>query len=168
MPAQQSVSSASFDCDAFHKHCHADRQLFPRAFTVRPGDVEKRRRASDQVFSKARPIGMFQHIPKAGGTTIESFLHIPFQDHMSMHRKASCCGAGCAHSAGVNCRHYKEVHDKVLPFFVLLRHPVDRWISEYFYIKGGDIGPRYAMRQRHFCKPRTGKEFHNEYAHAPG
>ena len=162
----ESMLSAAFVCafvcdESVHTHCNVDRRLFPSVFAtaVRPNDVQRRRESSDYTFQQPRPLRLFQHIPKAGGTTIENFLEIPFQDHMSMRRKERCSETKCPnyHKA------YAAVEGLPWPLLLIMRHPVDRFISEYFYIKAGErLGGRYEERQRHFCKNATGRVFGNE------
>ena len=128
-------------CSVDHVHCETDRRL-NMTMTLRPTDAERRRSSSIQFFdSSPHRLGHFQHIPKNGGTAIEQFLGIGFQDHLSMRQE--------------DPRHSN--HN-----FVLLRHPIDRLTSEYYFLKTGESQHKYFERQQHFCQHETGRAFIDE------
>ena len=82
------------------------------------------------------------HIPKSGGTTVAQYFGWTFQGHVTMEENVN--------------RSYPR---RGAPFFTLLRHPVERSLSAYYFMQSGRHQSRTAWmaRQARFCKPGTGR-----------
>ena len=80
------------------------------------------------------------HYPKTGGSTVEDVLHLPFKDHNPVHEE------------------YGMIEGD-FPLTTVIRHPIERAISLYYFIQSGRSQRSYAERQRHFCVQGTGIEY---------
>ena len=100
------------------------------------------------VHTKPGDIGAgWLHYPKTGGSTVEDVLHLPFAGHTPVRQRHGCVAGQCVSTTGD------------YPLTTVLRHPVERAISVYFFYKSGKSQAHYAERQRHFCRQGTGKAF---------
>lgn len=100
------------------------------------------------VHTKPGDIGAgWLHYPKTGGSTVEDVLHLPFAGHTPVRERHGCVAGQCVSTTGD------------YPLTTVLRHPVERAISVYFFYKSGEDQAHYAERQRHFCRQGTGKAF---------
>ena len=62
--------------------------------------------------------GAYQHVPKTAGSAVEAFLGLPFSGHWSMR--------------------LKHPYLSGLPFFTVLRHPIERIVSWYSFLQTGE------------------------------
>ena len=88
----------------------------------------------------------FVHIPKCGGSSIESYLHLGFQGHREMYLGGPWGQARSTDGA------YRT------DFFTLLRHPIERLFSQYhFELRAGpkDMSAYRNVQQR-LCEEGTG------------
>jgi len=89
--------------------------------------------------------GRFLHLTKSGGSEVERALGIPFQGHARLSRRddrdASCFAEGA------------------LPYFTLLRHPLERKLSLYSFWRSGRNQFMYKVRQAAFCERGTGRAY---------
>lgn len=88
----------------------------------------------------------FVHIPKCGGSTVEHFLRMPFQGHREMYRGGPW-GQAC--TPGGRFR---------TDLFTLLRHPVERLASQYFFEMRANKKDMASFRevQERLCMRGTG------------
>lgn len=88
-----------------------------------------------EIFMSAKQQAIFIHIPKTGGTSLNCVMkgtewQTPLDHHyrhLAFETKMSTCG-DIFDSANIE-KYNKEF------IFMMLRHPVDRLISEYYYIR---------------------------------
>ena len=86
-------------------------------------------------------VNRLTHIPKTGGTTVENFLGWTFSGH-----------ANYTENQG-------RMPRRGAPFLTVLRHPLERSLSAYFFIKAGRHMKEniVKMRQTLFCRAGTGR-----------
>jgi len=91
----------------------------------------------------------FVHIPKAGGSTVERFLRLPFQGHRELYR-----GGPWGQACTADGRFHTDL-------FTLLRHPVERLASQYFFEMHADATAMAGFRavQERLCMRGTGTAY---------
>lgn len=134
----------SFQCKVAHTLCKKDKQLFPHLSNVvaNPRDYKSRltRCRALSLNGSLRNELIFEHIPKNAGKAVEAFLGIEFKGHVSMRRQ----------------HHFSKPAPR---YIVVLRHPIERMQSLYYFFKAGNHMVNYKERQLHFCKIGTGKAY---------
>ena len=151
-----SVSESADDRLAAIQYWRRDLELLPALATLpRTGRLQENPTGAlnetcpgPLVHTKRGDIGAgWLHYPKTGGSTVEDVLHLPFAGHIPVRKRHGCLRGQCVSTTG----NY--------PLTTVIRHPVERAISVYFFYKSGQHQKGYADRQRHFCHPGTGKAF---------
>lgn len=141
---------SGFLCEAYHVYCERDVRLFPDipVKSSKPLDYNARLVTCKNTgravarSKSARSKLVFQHIPKNAGKAVESFLELEFQGHRAMRRK--------------------HPYPEGQPYLVVLRHPIERIVSWYYFLKAGKAQHSYKARQAHFCQSGTGVEYGKE------
>lgn len=115
-----------------------------RHFEPDKGYQELFRQRCDTLFNatiqkrRARPRPDIEHLPKTGGKTMEYFL--------------------LSHFTGHSCKKFKRHTGN---FVTVLRHPIDRLLSYYHFMEGGERISRYKEYQEVHCVSGTGKFYNN-------
>ena len=91
----------------------------------------------------------FIHVPKAAGTTVETALHLRFQGHRPMWMRDDALP-----NEAFPCR-----REGMAPFFTLIRHPLERKLSAYYFYRNGRDQSGRRSRQQAFCRHGTGAAF---------
>lgn len=87
----------------------------------------------------------YLHIPKTGGNSAENHLGIGFQGHVSMQRLLK----------GPKKLRFAP------PYVVTVRHPIDRLLSLYHFLKEGKFQSQWKRRQLYFCQAGTGRAYNS-------
>jgi len=137
---ETNLGTPRFECDMTHNMCARDIKLFPHIKAASEDPIAHARRVAvcqELLHSPERSRFAFRHIPKNAGKAVERFLGIRFQGHTSMRRQ------------------------RTKRFVVVLRHPIERFVSWYNFLKNGLYQAQYKQRQAHFCKEGTGRAHGN-------
>lgn len=94
------------------------------------------------IFSRKDTSILFIHVPKTGGTSIEHFVR-DFADVLLFNDR-SISGFPCSaqHWHGEILRRMFSSREPFSDVFMVVRHPLDRMISEYFSRLGGKLSAR--------------------------
>jgi len=138
----KSTSAKSNKQDPMQKHQSGRRcaSTIPRAacLILRKHDSDMFANYSLATKRQRRDSYHFLHIPKSGGTTVESVMHIPFQGHNPL----------------LQHRQYKQYR-----WITVVRDPLDRIASEYYFMLRGERQKDYRKRQAQLCQGGTGRAF---------
>ena len=141
-----SASESADDRLASIKYWRRDLELLPALATL--PQTERLEEGSTAALNQSCPAPLaprdvatgWLHYPKTGGSTVEDVLHLPFKGHKPVRQEYAMTKGD-------------------FPLTTVIRHPVERAISVYFFLQSGEHQKGYAERQRHFCVRGTGRAF---------
>lgn len=129
-------------CDSLHEVCSVDFMILPELATISGSDNDTRYDRCLHLRAHPPKIWRFHHIPKNAGKAVEKFLGshwVPVGNNLHM-----------------GFRKLNPPWDAKAINVVVLRHPIERMVSYYYFLKKGLHQTGWQHKQEHFCKPGTG------------